>query len=213
MINHKGDARLDASLAMAANIVPDVLALSLTGSYGFSDHIAGQAHINFGGDSYYGQLAPGYYLPLGANSVVEAYAGLGYGGLQRDKIDNKNSENATNDYNLSGRFMLPFVQGNIGWHDLGRIHFDMAFGLKLGVWMPDYDYFEVNSSGDRIVGTEYSYDKSNMLVEPQVLLRAGSQRLKFNIRLSYAWLNDVAANSYKFIYDPIMISTGLTVFF
>ena len=72
LIDHKGDVRVDVSAAMSAMVVPDVVTMNTTVSYGFTDWLAGQAHINYGGDNYYAQVAPGAYYPLGEHGLLEA---------------------------------------------------------------------------------------------------------------------------------------------
>jgi hypothetical protein len=80
MINHAGDTRVDANVALSTWVLPDVLTAGATVSYGFNDWLAGQAHLNFGGDNVYGQVAPGAYLPLGEHGLLEGYVGMGMGG-------------------------------------------------------------------------------------------------------------------------------------
>lgn len=215
LINHPGDTRIDASVSMSYWLVPDVMDANVTLSHGFNDWLTGQIHANFGGDNYYGQVAPGFYLPLGAKSVFETYVGFGYGGGWRDNIDKSNTENASDNYSFSGHYMLPFVQGNIGWHDLTRLHIDLAFGLKLGSFKPDFETFKVDSNGDEIAGSRYTYDKGNLLLEPQFMLRIGGEKMKLSFRAGYSWLSDLSGNSgssYNFIYDYFTGSVGLTFF-
>lgn len=213
LINHAGDGRVDASLGMSTFIMPDVVTLNATVSYGFNDWLAGQVHFNHGGDNYYGQIAPGFYYPLGAKSVVECYAGFGYGGSARENINPDFSSNASNEFSFDGHYMLPFVQGNIGWHDLTGANFDLAVGLKVGGFMPDYNYREFDNSGNEIASERVDYTTTNLLVEPQVMLRVGPRHLKFNLKAGYAWLSDMTSSSYKFIYDNLTVSAGLTFAF
>lgn len=214
LINHPGDARIDLSAAMSYWIVPDAITANLTASYGFNDWLTGQVHANFGGDNYYGQIAPGFYIPLGQKSVFETYIGIGYGGGWRDNVDHENSSGASSNYSFSGHYLLPFVQGDIGWHDLTRLNIDLAFGLKVGGFKPDYDTYDVNANGDEISGTRDTYTKNNLLLEPQVMLRLGGEHMKLNFRVGFAWLSDLAKDksSTKFVYDPVTASLGLTFF-
>ncbi len=212
LINHAGDTRIDASAGLSYWIIPDVATVNATVSHGFNDWLTGQIHANFGGDNYYGQAAPGFYLPLGAKSVFETYVGVGYGGGWRDNVDKGNSENASKNYSFSGHYMLPFVQGNIGWHDLTRLHIDLAFGLKCGGYKPDFDTYDVDGNGDEIPNTRQSYTANNLLLEPQVMLRLGGEHMKLSLRMGFAWLSDLHDNANKFIYDPFTGSMGLTFF-
>lgn len=213
LINHPGDVRVDASLGMSLFILPDAINLNATASYGFNEWLAGQVHLNHGGDNYYGQIAPGVYYPLGEKSVLEAYAGIGYGGASRSNISSEYSENTSNNYSFDGRYVLPFLQGNIGWHDLSPLHIDLAFGLKIGGFMPDYHYFEVDDNHLEIPGSAQDYTTPNILLEPQFIIRLGSSSFKVNLKAGFSWLNDINQSANKFIYDFFTFSTGFTFTF
>lgn len=214
LINHQGDLRVDASLGVSSFIIPDIYSINVTGSYGISSLFSAQVHANFGGNCYYFQAAPGIYFPLGAKSVFETYVGVGHGGSWADNLEPEDdvSNASNNDYNFDGRFLLPFLQANFGWHDLGRIHFDFAIGLKAGIYMPDYNYYELDSNGNRIASSEQAYTSSQFLFEPQLRFRFGSEKLKFGLSFGFAWLGDMndGENSYNFYYDPFTVSAGVT---
>lgn len=217
LINHADDVRVDASLGLSTWVIPDVFTLNATASYGFNDWLAGQAHFNYGGDNLYAQLAPGAYFPLSENAVVETYVGLGLGGAWRDNISSShaNSSDTTtfHQYGYSGNFFLPFAQANIGWHDLTAAHIDLAFGLKLGAYLPDFDYKKYDDNGNLIAGSDQTYNTANFLVEPQFLFRIGGERMKFNVKVGFNWLSDIfASDSYSgpFTADLFTISTGFT---
>ena len=217
LINHADDVRVDASLGLSTWVIPDVFTLNATASYGFNDWLAGQAHFNYGGDNLYAQLAPGAYFPLSENAVVETYVGLGLGGAWRDNISsshaNENDTTTFHQYGYSGNFFLPFAQANIGWHDLTAAHIDLAFGLKLGAYLPDFDYKKYDDNGNLIVGSDQTYNTANFLVEPQFLFRIGGQRMKFNVKVGFNWLSDIfGSDSYSgpFTADLFTVSTGFT---
>lgn len=211
LINHQGDSRLDVSASISATVFPDVLTLGATYSYGFNDWLAGQVHLNYGGENIYAQLAPGAYLNLGDHGLLEGYAGLGGGGVWRDHTDQSSD---IRDYSYSGSFLLPFVQANIGVHDVGKVHFDAAFGVKAGAYMPSLDYMVYDTNGVHIPEKDYHYGSPNFLLEPQLMLRLGSERVRWNLRLSYAWLSDMAAGGGEhFTYDFFTVGTGLTFAF
>lgn len=217
LINHAEDVRVDASLGLSTWVIPDVFTLNATASYGFNDWLAGQAHFNYGGDNLYAQLAPGAYFPLGENAVVETYVGLGLGGAWRDNISsshaNENDTTTFHQYGYSGNFFLPFAQANIGWHDLTAAHIDLAFGLKLGAYLPDFDYKKYDDNGNLIAGSDQIYNTANFLVEPQFLFRIGGERMKFNVKVGFNWLSDIfGSDSYSgpFTADLFTISTGFT---
>lgn len=132
MINHAGDTRVDANVALSTWVLPDVLTAGATVSYGFNDWLAGQAHLNFGGDNVYGQVAPGAYLPLGEHGLLEGYVGMGMGGAWRSRSVSS-SDTSTYNYDYSGRFTIPFGQVNIGWHDLSAIGGGCLWGEQSSV--------------------------------------------------------------------------------
>ena len=117
-----------------------------------------------------------------------------------------------NDYNFDGRFLVPFLQANFGWHDVGKIHFDFAVGLKAGVYLPDYNYYELDSNGDKISSTEQVYTTSQVLLEPQLRIRFGGEHLKFGLGFGFAWLGDLGdgQKGYNFHYDPFTVTAGIT---
>ena len=250
LINHQGDTRVDVAAGMSWWILPECVSFGATASYGFTDWLAGQAHVAYGGDNFYLQAAPGVYKPLGEKSVAELYAGIGYGGAWNDKAESTSDSPSSNDFFYSGTFLVPFVQGNIGWHDLSFAHIDFAscervfrpdlvgkpvivlsnndgcavarsneakaLGIKMGAYMPNFDYHELDANGDRVAGSGYTYSTTNFLFEPQAMLRFGGEHLKFNVRLGYVWLSDVydsQSSSRNFYYDLFTTSAGLTFYF
>lgn len=217
LINHAGDTRVDAAMSMSMWVVPDAFNINATVSHGFNDWFTGQAHLNYGGDNYYAQVAPGYYLPLSSKSVFEVYAGYGFGGVDRtNDDDSRNYGDGTSrkSSDFSGRFHLPFVQANIGWHDLLSSHFDIGFGLKAGAFLPDYEYHAYDDNGDEILSRREIYNTGNLLIEPQLMLRVGGKKVRFSVKLGVAvmsdWMNDDAKGM---IYDFATGSIGLTFSF
>ena len=219
LINHAGDTRLDVSASMSMWAIPDAFNLNTTVSHGFTDHFAGQLHANYGGDNYYLQAAPGLYFPLGANSVVELYAGYGYGGADRETEESETvNDNGTtvnrDSWKFGGHYHLPFAQINFGWHDLTAAHFDFGFGLKAGAFMPDYEYREFASDGTEIASRYEHYTDKNLLLEPQVIVRFGSKNVRFNVMLGFAWMSEWENNNTSnMLYDVITGSAGLTFCF
>lgn len=220
LINHAEDARVDASVGISTWVLPDVFTLNTTVSYGFNDWLAGQVHFNYGGENVYAQLAPGAYHPLGEHSVVETYVGFGMGGAWRDGISssdaNSNDTTSFKEYNYSGKFMLPFAQVNLGWHDLTDAHIDLAFGLKVGAYLPDFNYKKYDEGGNLIAGGDGDYTTGNLLVEPQFLFRIGGEHVRFNVKVGFSWLSDIYSDNSKsgpFTADLFTVSSGFTFAF
>lgn len=215
LINHAGDGRVDAAAGVSMFVLPDVVTFGGTVSYGFNDWFAGQAHLNYGGDNIYAQLAPGAYLPLGSKSVLEGYAGLGAGSAWRAPTQaSAESDTVTpllNHYGYTGYFLLPFVQANIGWHDLTWAHIDLALGLKAGAYCPDFRYQEFDENGSHLAGNDVFYRTANLLFEPQLQFRIGGERVKYCLRVSIAMLSDMNnGGGGRFTTDYLTISNGLT---
>jgi len=216
LINHAGDTRIDASLGLSAIVFPDVLTFNATASYGFSEWFAGQVHLNFGGENFYGQVAPGAYLPLGDHGLLEGYVGVGMGGAWRNKGKVVSDDSLSGYYSYSGRFSVPFGQVNIGWHDLTAAHIDLAFGLKAGAYMPSFKYLRHDMEG--VVLPEYTtiYTTPNMLLEPQLMFRIGGESVKFCMRGSFSWLSDMMSDDgggENFIADMFTLSAGVNFSF
>lgn len=210
LINHAGDTRVDASVAMSAWLMPDVVTVNTTVSHGFNDWLAGQVHLNYGVENFYSQLAPGAYLPLGEHGLLEGYAGIGYGGAWRNDTNSK--------YDYYGHFSVPFGQVNIGWHDLTGAHIDLALGLKAGAYLPDFHYNEYDASGTMVPEECYVYTTPSFLFEPQLVFRIGSENVKFCLRGNVTWLSDLegnvtSGNSRHFTADFFTLSAGLNFSF
>ncbi len=216
LINHNGDTRVDASLAMSWWLIPGTFTANATVSHAFNDWLAGQLHGNYGGDNFYLQGAPGAYLPLGEHSVLEGYVGLGFGGAWGDNRQPSGSSTINNNYSYNGTFLIPFGQANIGWHDLTKAHIDLGFGLKVGGYLPEFSYYELNDDGTTIAGSGFNYNTANLLLEPQLMARIGGEHVKFKIGLGMAWLSDVYgknSNSHNLYSDFVSLSAGLTFAF
>lgn len=215
LINHEGDTRIDASAALSYWIIPSTFTVNATVSHGFNNWFAAQGHVNYGGNNFYLQAAPGAYYPLGAKSVLEGYAGIGFGSAWNDTVESTSHSVNGNDYAYSGTYLLPFVQGNIGWHDLTPVHIDLALGIKIGAYMPNFHYYELDGTHQRIASSEYDYTTPSFLFEPQAMFRIGGEHLKFNIRFGLAFLSDMMGGqttSKNFYSDIVTASAGLTFF-
>lgn len=213
LLQSEGETRIDAALGLSTSVVPDAVTINATASHAFTDWMAGQVHANLGSGVYYMQVAPGAYKTLGEKGVMEGYVGLGYGGsLSRTgQINPDEGEAYTYDY--SGRYGLLFGQGNIGWRNLGP--FEVAFGLKLGAFMPSFDYVKLDPDDPTVVTGSEHYGTTNFLVEPQLQLRVGSEHVKFTTRLGLCWLSDMDRGGFyngggdNFIHSLFTLSAGL----
>ena len=208
LINHQGDTRVDAAVGLSTFLLPNRLTLNATGTYGITDWLAAQAHIDYGFDCWYGQVAPGAYLPLSEHAVLEGYVGFGGGGSWNDGVVSDSG------YTLlyKGSFALPFAQANFGWHDLANGHLDIGFGLKTGYYFPSFDYQRYKNH-EHLVSYDEHYGNRNLLLEPQLMLRVGGPKVKYCLRLSYAWMSDLPEGAVSFSNDFFTISNGITFSF
>ena len=220
LVNHRGDLQVDLSAGLSAWVLPDVLTLNTTASYGLNDWLATQAHLNYGFENVYGQLALGAYATFGSHGVVEGYLGTGLGGAWRgrtsydaDDDDDDDKSSGSRSYEYDGHFLLPFVQGNFGWRGLAGGHIDLAFGLKVGAYQPDFTYKSYNDDDEIFPSRTSRYTTPNLLLEPQFQFRVGGEHVKWNLRLGFAWMNDVYGADVNLTYDWLTLSTGLTFFF
>lgn len=218
LINHAGDTRVDAALGVSTWVLPDVVTAGATVSHGFNDWLAGQVHVNYGGDNVYAQLAPGAYLPLGEHGLLEGYVGTGMGGAWRKRFDaTAQSDTGTShhNYDYSGRYSVPFGQVNIGWHDLTGAHIDLALGLKAGAYLPSFTYRSYENAEATTPSTVERYTTPSALLEPQLVFRIGGESTKFCLRLSYAWLSDMyeGGGGNHFTADLFTLSAGVNFSF
>ena len=219
LINHKGDVRVSADMSLSAWLLPDAMNVNATGTVGITDWLAGQVHANYGGDNAYVHAAPGVYFPLGDHFVVEGYAGFGYGAMWRNGNNDKDKEEGSGSKNsraYSGRFMLPFGQVNVGWHDIGPVHFGIAFGMKVGGYMPDFKLNEISTSGNTTTYRSYTYRTTNLLLEPQMQVTLGGENVKWVTRVGFSWMSDLAdgkSQSDVFINDWFTVGTGIQLSF
>ena len=116
---------------------------------------------------------------------------------------------------FAGHYHLPFVQLNVGLHDLLSSKLDLGVGLKVGGFLPDYQYHKFDSDGVEDLSKYEHYTTSNLLLEPQVMLRFGAPSFKFNVKVGVAWLSDFLndSNNAHMIYDFVTASCGFTFSF
>ena len=211
LIEHRGELRAEADVNLSTFIfTPNVIAAGATATYGATDWLAAQLHVNGGTGNYYLQAAPGVYTKWGEKGVVECYAGLGYGGAS---TEHSNTARPTHDY--QGSYLLPFIQANGGWRHLGA--FEIALGLKVGAFCPDYTYVAYkydDETGARMVKEQTFYDTPNLLIEPQLQVRVGRKNVHFTFRMGYTWLSDMTiGGSEHLTYANFMISNGVSFTF
>ena len=214
LMTQQGETKIEASGSLSGWLFPDATSVNVTATHAFTDCLAGQAHLNFGSGMSAGQLAFGAFKPLGEHSVLEGYIGLNSGFMNVDNksTDDDGTEHAKT-YSYDGRFNVPFSQINFGWHDMTRIHIDLGFGFKAGAYMPNIHYYEYDKDEVRIDEKTYHYTTPNLLIEPQFMMRLGSQKVKWIFKAGFCSLSDIAEGAQHFTYDFYTLSTGVHITF
>jgi len=189
LIKEKGDIRIDAGCFLAPNFQGSAnFGGHATISAGLTNMLAVQGYAST--DVLFRnhiQGALGLFKGFGSKTVMEMYAGYGYGaGLESD--DNSNKKR--NSYHLA------FTQFNIGKTDLGRAHIDYGLGLKGGYLHNNLVEISDNSPFQK---------KNGYIVEPSVFFRFGGKKVKFSARINYLW-TEVIKNNY---YFPLSVSMGV----
>ena len=217
LLETAGETRADVSVGVSASVAPDAVTFNGTLSHAFNDWLAGQVHLNGGSGLYYGQVAPGAYLPLGEKGVLEGYAGVGFGGTTRQSHQVTPQEGDPYSYAFHGNYTVPFVQANIGLRHLWIM--ELAFGMKVGAYLPNYSYAEFDTTGAVRPEASTLYRDASLLLEPQLQVRIGGEHLKFTTRWGVCWLSDMDregtfySGPANLIHDIVTVSAGLNYTF
>ena len=73
-------------------------------------------------------------------------------------------------------------------------------------------YSDIDKEGNTMEGS-ILYTTPNLLVEPQLMMRIGSENVKFSVKFGMAMLSDVSSESGKFMYDFFTGALGVTIAF
>lgn len=194
LISKKNDLRIDA----AVTLLPGK---NVTISYGLTNKIAVQIYGGNHGPDYYFQGAAGYYKDLGNKIIMEAYSGFGYG-YGYASYDNYLGK-------ADGNYQCYFEQFNIGKSNVSSLHLDFGIGLKIGLLHSNFNYsYEILIPGGmRPIPTLYS--DNNSLVEPTCFLRFGGEKIKFNMKMGYCWINKFTNIDKFFPYDNFTLGVGI----
>lgn len=213
LLEAPGETRVDAAIGVSTFLfMPTAVTLGATASHSFNGWLGGQVHANYGGDNYYLQAAPGAYYAPSDHFRLEGYAGVGFGGSHGESTASEaNDSTAAGGHDWGGSFTLPFVQLNLGWRHVGA--FEFAFGIKAGALLPNYTYTQYSDASHETVSGQERYRTTNALIEPQVQIRIGSERVKYTLRASVVGLSDLDNASSRFIYSHFTLSNGVVFTF
>jgi hypothetical protein len=194
LIDKKGDLRIDAGISL----IPSAHA---TVSYGLTDKIAVQTFGSIGSDErYYFQEAVGYFKDLGNNKVMELYGGFGsgYGSAYKD----------SNPGHLRGDYQLYFTQFNFGKIDCNFANMDYGIGIKTGYLhsnLTDRNYYKFYSE----YGPFATFKDNSFLIEPNVFVRLGGKKLKFDLKIGSCWIHKFTNMDKYLPYSFINLGLGL----
>jgi len=166
-------------------------------SYGLSDILSLQGYASF--DAIfrtYLQTALGVYNAFENKTVMEIYGGCGYG---LNILNYTYPFSMDNDI-LRDNFFLPFFQFNIGKTDIGKKHIDYGIGLKSGYLLCQFD----NHYNKIVVNS-----RNGWVIEPSIMFRFGSEKLKFNTMINYMWSKIIDEQ----FYLPLNVGMGINYTF
>lgn len=202
LLCEQGEMQIEASVSESA---PLLLAPALNASFSYApvNHLGLQVAASFTDfNNLYAQMAVGTFYPWG-KAVFEGYVGYGYG----LSYGGKNTDLNNNTYYIDGTYQLPFVQCNFGWRNLLDGGFDVGLGCKAGSLMPQWEKTQLSDDGTENIVEQHT--DSHFLIEPQLMLRFGTDHLKFAIHFSYAYLTEWPTENSYFNYERFSLGLGL----
>lgn len=195
LIKEKNDLSVDGGISISARTVNSTI------SYGLSEKMAVQVFGSYGADeAYYLQGAFGHFKNLGNSSIIEIYAGYGYGYGSAQK--------ETNIGHLNGNYQLYFTQLNMGKRNYRGSNVDFGMGVKTGIYnsnLTDENYF-------------YSYPRSNffetqqfksILLEPNLFVRFGGEILRFNLKVGSSFVKQLSNKNHHIPSSSLNVGLSL----
>ncbi|MES2732084.1 MAG: hypothetical protein V4714_10060 [Bacteroidota bacterium] len=185
LISKKGEAKIDAGLALGAWVndprTSSVINTSVnaTISYGLTRAVALQTFGTLGPDRFYLQGAVGHYRNLVPNRVLEIYMGAGSG--RGRALHYRWFSSSTI---LLGEYQTYFTQVNYGIINNKRPLREYGFGIKTGLLHSTLtsDGFYADHDSERI------FSDNSFLLEPNLFMKLGGKRVTFNLKLAGCWM-------------------------
>jgi len=206
LLHEKGEMQLEGTLSASA---PLLVAPAVNASFAYAptSFLGTQAAVSFTDlNSLYVQLQAGTYKRFD-RAIVEWYLGYGNGSSYGGKNTTVNNQT----YYVDGFYQLPYTQLNFGWRDLAEGALDIGFGVKGGLLLPEWDKIEVMSDGIETIAE--SHTDRHGLIEPQLMVRFGFQKVKFTVNVSYAYLTDWPKENNYFNYERFGLGLGVNWMF
>lgn len=202
LLHEKGEMELDASLSLSMPLL-GAPAANATFSYAPFNSVGLQAAVSLSDiNSFYAQAAGGGFLPMG-KTVIEGYVGYGYG----TSVHNINSNLKDETIRVDGHYNLVFGQVNLGWVNLVDSTLDVGFGFKGGKLYTDFEKIRLFEDGETSLMD--NLNSIHFLAQPQFMVRAGWQHIKFSLNIAYAFLTNWPESNNYFNYDRFSVGVGM----
>lgn len=200
LLEEQGDMRLDASLTATTPLIASPT-LDLSFAYAPLPLLGIQAAASVADfNNWQLQVAAGTYNPIG-RSVLECYIGYARG----SSFDSVSSSNHRRE--VSGYYNLFYSQINYGWNNLFNHHLDWGISLKGGLLSPHWERVLFNADGATL---EDIHDSPHLLLEPQLMLRLGSESVKFTLSVSRAFISQWPENDNYLNYNRMGFGAGVS---
>jgi hypothetical protein len=167
------------------------------GAYAAGEHFALQANGGLfipkdlengdGGSGKFIEVGAGYYTPVSETLVFEIYGLAGSGSVEND-LRSRSTTNPTTTGVISASVFRYGIQPNFGFKSK---YFSAAISTRLVSL--NYSNIEGDLVFDGMNQKAYLNDnRSNFLFEPAVTLKAGVEKLKFQLQIgrSFNWSNE-----------------------
>ena len=161
------------------------------GAYGIAENIAIQANGGLfipsdldngnGGSGKFVEVGAGYFKPINTDWVFEAYGIVGIGSVENHLPSTKNEAPLTNG-DISANVLRIGIQPNFGYVSK---HFSAAISSRF----VNLSYNKIEGDlifEDQIYINYLNENKSNFLIEPAITLRAGFEKIKFQLQYGYS---------------------------
>ena len=182
LLREKGEVDVDANLSLSAPLL-GAPAFNGTVSFAPLNNVGVQAAVCL--------------------SNTNSYAGYGFGtSVHKTEVSEDNSYRK-----VEGNYNLVFGQVNTGWVNLLGGIFDIGFGFKGGLMMPNFEKSLVQGNGEVVKETKLT--DSHVLLQPQFMVRVGWQQVKFSFNVGYAYLSNWHDTYGYFNYEPISVGLGV----
>ena len=217
LINKKSELRLDGGFSALSSA-------QATLSYALTDKFSIQAYGSSGkNDQYYLQGAVGYFKDFGNKSVLEFYAGFGYGygAASNDSIPGNPGYGTSYGYGngvtwyaysnvgyLEGKYQQYFAQVNYGVTGIDFANLEFGIGLKAGYLhsiFTDRFYYKFYNS----INSFDVYLDNSLLIEPIAFIRLGGKHLKLSFKLGNSWIYKFTNTNNSIPYNRVNASIGL----